>query len=141
MGVYVNVKCHACGKSLTGGYTRDYAGVGEPLIECPKCGAANSHASKCTEWELMSRARKIWLVITLGWSTLFYFGGGAALVATILLGDEKIESMTEFGLICGVSILFGFFRLYFYFRRTIRASRTRMNNAAYRKKLVDCGLG
>lgn len=32
MSVYVNLKCRSCGKSLTGGYTQGYAGIGEPLV-------------------------------------------------------------------------------------------------------------
>jgi hypothetical protein len=66
MGIYVNVKCGGCSKSLTEGYTADYYAIGSPIIMCEKCGAFNSHADKCTEWSMMSSARKTYFIVRVG---------------------------------------------------------------------------
>lgn len=140
MGVYVNLKCRSCGKSLTGGYVQNYAGIGEPLISCPKCHTVNSHADRCTEWQLMGIVRRIWLVIVLGFSTTIYYGFGGFVVAAVLLSKEIIG---EIGFLATMIVVpgIGFTRLFLYFRRTIASSNNRMANPSYRHKLKSHGLG
>lgn len=55
-------RCHTCKASLIGGYIPNYYTVGEPVIECARCTALNSRASKCTEWPLMNSRRKLSLI-------------------------------------------------------------------------------
>lgn len=139
MGVYVNLKCRSCGNSLTGGYTPTYAGIGEPLLTCAKCQAQNSHADRCTEWQLMGPARKIWLAIALSWSTLFYWGFGGFIVAAVLDSQGMVDGQGFVVTMIAIPLI-GFIRLYLYFQRSIRASNARMTDDAYRWQLRRHGL-
>lgn len=140
MGVYVNLKCRFCGKSLTGGYIPDYAGIGEPLVECPTCKAVSSHADKVTEWQLMSGFRRFWLFVTLGWSTLFFYGVGGSVLVTALLIKDVIVSIEAVIAIIASSLAIGSIRLFLYFRKGIRLSGKRMADPTYRQKLRRHGL-
>lgn len=140
MGVYVNLKCHSCGQSLTGGYICNYAGIGEPLVECPSCKAISSHADRVTEWQLMSGFRRFWLFITLGWSTLFFYSVGGTILATFLLIKEVIDSSEAAIGIVAIALSIGFIRLFLYFRKGIRLSDKRMSEPAYRQKLRRHGV-
>lgn len=139
MGVYVNLKCRSCGRSLTGGYTRTYAGIGEPLIACARCQTQNSHADRCTEWQLMGPARKIWLATILSWSTLFYWGFGGFVAAAVLDRQGVVNGAGFVGAMIAVPLI-GFIRLFLYFRRSIHASNARMADPTYRQKLRRHGL-
>ncbi|WP_288935431.1 hypothetical protein [uncultured Sphingomonas sp.] len=140
MGVYVNLKCRGCGESLTGGYVRTYAGIGEPLIDCPSCRTVNSHVDRVTEWQLMGGFRRFWLLLTLGWSTLFFYGIGGTVLATFLLLKEAIRSEEAVFAIIAAALAIGLLRLMLYFRKGIRLSNERMCNPAYREKLRRHGL-
>lgn len=140
MGVYVNLKCRSCGKSLTGGYVQNYAGIGEPLIPCPKCHTMNSHADRCTEWQLMGTVRRTWMVIVLGWSTTLYYGFGGFVLAAVLLSQGIVGGIGFLAAMLIVPVI-GFTRLFLYFRRSIASSNGRMADVTYRQKLKKHGLG
>lgn len=140
MGVYVNQKCWSCKKSLSGGYVRNYAGIGEPLFICPKCQALNSDADRVTEWQLMSRDRKTSLVFALTSSTFGFYGFGGFVVATLLLTKDFISTSLAWVGIVVACLIAGFTRLFLYFRRAIKASDIRMSDPAYREKMRTYGL-
>ena len=139
MGVYVNLKCRTCGHSLTGGYTRTYAGIGEPLLTCGKCQTRNSHADRCTEWQLMGIGRRIWLVVALSWSTLLLWTFGGFIIAAILDAKDIVDGTGFVATMIAVPAI-GFIRLLLYFWRSIRASNARMSNPSYRQMLRQHGL-
>lgn len=140
MGVYVNLKCRPCGASLTKGFVRDYAGIGEPLVNCPKCKATSSHADRVTEWKLMGGFRRLWLFITFGWSTLFFYGIGGTVLATFLLIKDMVETEGAVIAIIGSALAIGFARLFLYFRLGIRLSNARMSDPIYLRRLRSHGL-
>lgn len=100
----------------------------------------NSVADRVTEWELMGSGRKLWLIITLTWSTIFYFGAGSALVSVILLGADVLPPEGALALFL-ISLCIGFARLISYFRRGIRLSNARMSDPTYRTQLLRHGIG
>lgn len=88
----------------------------------------------------MSGFRRFWLFVTLGWSTLFFYGVGGLVLATILLVKEVIRSQEAVFAIIAAALATGFIRLFLYFRKGILLSEKRMSNPMYRQKLKRHGL-
>lgn len=140
MGYYINQKCGSCKKSLTGGYVQNYSGIGQPFVVCERCGASNSNADRVQEWELKSSLGKTFFVFHHVLSVIFYYGFGSAIISTVLLGAEVINTIAAFVAIVGCSLVFGLVRFFVRLREAIRESNLRMADADYVAKLRLLGL-
>ena len=128
MGYYVNQKCGSCKKSLTGGFVRNYSGIGPPYIVCSRCGAVNDNSARMEEWSQKSRPSQVLFVLGYLFSTLFYFGFGAGVLGSILLAKGVIETMAGFVAIVGSIVGFGLLRFFFRLRSMIEASNARTSD-------------
>lgn len=140
MGVYVNQKCGECKKSFTGGYVRDYSGIGQPFVICDRCGTTNSNAGRITEWKLKSQPAKLWFIFRHVLSVVFYYGFGAGAVAVFLLVKNIIHSPLALTAIVGGGIAVGLLRFFIRLGSAIRDSNARMDDASYVAKLRRLGL-
>jgi len=140
MSVYVNVKCHACGHSLSGGYAADYHVIGKPIVDCGQCGTVNRHDDKCTEWELMSPGRRTrWMFGILFQTILFAGFGGFVLIAVMValaMITSEILAVGLFFCIVGGALFYRYSRIH----ALIDASKQRMADPNYRRKLRSAGL-
>jgi hypothetical protein len=140
VSTYVNVRCGSCRASLTGGYTAAYYAIGEPIITCRKCGAPNSDAERCTEWQLMSGARKSYLLIKVVFTSIFWAIGlfFVMFIAALAMNDDLPASqiMLFAAIAVTVSVSYRILQI----RRLIRLSNERMADPKYRLLLAKAGV-
>lgn len=118
----------------------NYSGIGQPYIGCPRCGTINNNSDRVTEWKLKSSLGKSAFVLQHVFSVIFYYGFGAAILGTILLGAEAISSMTGFVVVIGCSLVFGLLRFWVKINRAIKESDDRMSNPECVAKLKRLGI-
>jgi hypothetical protein len=135
MGRYVNQKCGSCEKSLTGGFVRDYRGIGRPYVVCRRCGAVNDNSARMTEWSLKSQPSKVFFVLGYLFSILFYFGVGSGVIGAILASKDMIRTAAGFFVFVGCSVAFGLLYFLFRLRSMIEASDARMSDDDYAAKV------
>lgn len=147
MAVWVNERCHKCRHSFTDGYTPIREVVGPPFMICPRCTSINDRGSKCTEWLLMSRGRRIRHYITAALNVLV-LSVSVGLLFTIAwayfeTGTIEFQSDADAGsriLLCWLlGLPLSIWRVVHVHRSLVRASAERLRDAQYRSVLVRLG--
>ncbi|MBK8197905.1 MAG: hypothetical protein IPK75_06000 [Acidobacteria bacterium] len=144
MVVMINQKCGSCGKSLTGGYVQNYSGIGQPFVECSRCGSLNNNSGHVNEWKVMSGSDKALFYLEHIFSVLMR---NALLMFFICMGLAVMIEFDSDVTFIGVSIAiyacmvsFGLFRFFVLVGRAINASNARMADPEYVAKLTGLGL-
>ena len=126
MGVYINLKCHHCGHSLTGGYTPNSFSVGPPYLRCSQCQNINVIENKQTEWQVMRISRKLAILwLCLFWGVAFGIPIWIAFSYILKTNNDDEPILIIFsgfaGIIINVALLLN----------QIRQSNARMSDARY----------
>ncbi len=144
MVLMINQKCGACNKSLTGGYRVNYSGIGQPFVECDRCGAINNNSAHVDEWKLMSSTDKLLFMFQHVFSILISNVMWLVIIAVALAVMDVFESdatliistATIYAILVGLGLLQFSNRL----GKAIQASNVRMSNPEYVAKLERLGM-
>lgn len=144
MVLLINQKCGSCKKSLSGGYVQNYSGIGQPFVECSRCGANNDNSGHINEWKLMSWMDKALFFFEHVFSIVVRSVMWLIIVCVILAMMEVFDSDRTLFVgaiaifVCMVSL--SLLRFFVLLDKAIKASNVRMADSNYVAKLERLGL-